>query len=234
MANVRQKEGEDFSKARVQEVINLLEAEKPITKKTACDMLRMASYNTTRLNNIIQKHKDEAQSLAIRRKANRSKPIQKYEITTICENYLSGTSLSELSDNLARSTSIIKRVLAQHNIPLRHGAHSYNNPPLIEDNALANDYEKGDLVFAARYNSIATIMGKGYIDNTHGIVYPIWVSGDYARSAYQPWYELADLRDLQKEYGIKAKDMDAAYIIYAVNAAVLAANKGKKGKIRDE
>ena len=233
MANVRQKEGEDFSKAKVQEVINLLDSEKPITKKTACDMLRM-TYNTTRLNNIIQKHKDNAESLALRRKANRAKPIQKYEITSICENYLSGIPLSELSDTLARGISIIKRVLAQHNIPLRHGAHSYNNPPLIDDSALAKDYKKGDLVFAARYNSIATIENEGYMDDIHGMVYPIWVSGEHARSAYQPWYELADLRDLQKEYGIKAKDMDAAETRYAVNAAVLAANKGKKGKIRDE
>ena len=233
MANIKQKDGEDFSKAKVQEVINLLESEKPITKKTACDMLRM-KYNTTRLNTIIQKHKEDAESLSIRRKANRSKPVEKYEVTTICEGYLSGNALSDLSDILARSVPTIKKILFQHNIPLRHGAHSYTNPPLINENALADGYKKGDLVFAARYNSIAIIEDEGYNDNTHGKVFPISIAGDYARSAYQPWYELADLRELQKEYGIKAQNMDAADIRYAVNMAVLAANKGKKGKTRDE
>lgn len=233
MATVRQKEGEDFSKAKVQEVINLLEADKPITKKTACDMLRM-TYNTTRLNTLIQGHKDDAEKLAARRKANRAKPIQKYEITTICEDYLSGSTLSELSDKLARSTLIIKRILASNNIPLRQGSHSYDNPPLIDEDALASDYKKGDLVFAARYNTVATIDGEGYKDETHGMVYPISIAGEYARSGFQPWYELADLRAIQTEYKINAKYMSAADSIYAVNAAVLAANKGKKGKMRDE
>lgn len=233
MATVRQQIGEDFSKAKVQEVIDLLESEKPITKKTACAMLKM-NYSTTRLSNIIENHKDEVEALARRRKANRSKPIEKYEIASICEGYLSGDALVTLSDRLARSTNIVKRILLQNNIPLRGGSHSYNNPPLIEDDALAEEYKIGDLVYAARYDSIATIKGEGYKDNTHGMVYPIWVSGDYARAAYQPWYELSDLRGLQKKYNIKARDMDSIEIRNAVNLAVLNANKGKKGKAREE
>jgi Zn-finger protein len=234
MVKIRQKDGEDLSRAKIKEVIELLEQEKPITKKEACNMLKIA-YNTSRLQKIIENYNDEIENLKRRKIAKRGKPIEKAEITTICESYLSGSPISEISEIVARNANIIKRVLKQQNIPIRHTGASYFDPPVIEDDALADDYIKGDLVYSAKYQSIATIDGEGKDYPTHGKVFPIWISGDRCRFAYQPWYELADLRRLQKEYGIKAIDMSKEEIVHAVNTAVLKANKGKKGKTdRDE
>ena len=59
---VRRKEGEDFSKATIKRVISLLESAKPITKKDACAILNI-TYNTTRLNKIIQEYKSNEERI---------------------------------------------------------------------------------------------------------------------------------------------------------------------------
>ena len=64
---IRVKEGEDFSKATIKRVIDLLEAETPITKKAACEMLNM-SYNTTRLAKIIEGYKEKEEFIKKRNK----------------------------------------------------------------------------------------------------------------------------------------------------------------------
>ena len=55
---MRIKKHENITKVNVAKVISLLEAEKPITKKEACSILNI-SYNTTRLGNIIDQHKED-------------------------------------------------------------------------------------------------------------------------------------------------------------------------------
>ena len=57
----KKKDYEKLTDANIKHVIELLEAEKPITKKEACGILNI-SYNTTRLNNIIQEYKETHQS----------------------------------------------------------------------------------------------------------------------------------------------------------------------------
>ena len=57
MARVKKREHEKLTSSNVQHVINLLESDKPITKKEACAILNI-SYNTTRLSKIIDDHKE--------------------------------------------------------------------------------------------------------------------------------------------------------------------------------
>ena len=47
----KKKSYENLTDSNIKNVISLLEAEKPITKKEACDILNI-SYNTTRLNKL--------------------------------------------------------------------------------------------------------------------------------------------------------------------------------------
>ena len=54
MAKIKKKEGENLTETNIEKVIGLLEQEKPITKKQACEILNI-SYNTTRLTKIIEK-----------------------------------------------------------------------------------------------------------------------------------------------------------------------------------
>ena len=52
---IRKQEGEDLSAAKIDQVIELLNQDKPITKKEACSILNI-NYNIIRLTRIIDEH----------------------------------------------------------------------------------------------------------------------------------------------------------------------------------
>ena len=223
-SGIRQQEGEDFSFATIERVIKLLKQEKPITKKSACEILKI-SYSTPRLAKIIDKHIEDKEFAKMRRKQVRNMEITKADVKEICSKYLSGDTLSEIIDTTFRSSQVIKRVLKQYNIPLRNAANNYSNPVYLSDNVYADDYTKGDLVYSARYGCVAKIETEGKFTEGYGMVYPIHIAGDYERSAYQPYYELADLRELQKEFGVEARYMDKSDIKHQINITMSKAKK---------
>ena len=73
------------------------------------------------------------------------------------------------------------------------------------EEAINEDYEHDDLVYAARYQCPALIEKKG--TSADGPVYVIYLLGKEQCYASQPYYELADLRNIQKEYNIDIKPM---------------------------
>ena len=139
---VRQKEGEDFSPTKIEEIILLLEADKPITKKDACARIGMA-YNTARLNKIIDKHKDDKAYHERRRKELRKQPLTKEEYADIVSSYLEEANLSLIAEDTHRSTAVIKRVLERYNIPLRSTSTNYQNPIQLEE--ISDEYAKDDI-----------------------------------------------------------------------------------------
>lgn len=203
---VKKQEGEDFSPATLEKVIAGLAQDKPITKKAACEMLHI-TYNTTRLGKIISEYTETRERDKMMRKKMRSKPIDIPTASLIVSSYLSGTSLADISDETYRSTAVIKNVLKKYNVPIRNSAVDYFHPVFLEDDAVSNDYMLGDLVYSARYDMPGTIDVLKNSD-IHGKVYGIWFHGDRRFHAYQPYYELADLRKVQKELSIKMKDME--------------------------
>lgn len=195
---IKKKEGEDFSESTIERVISALNSEPPITKKVACEMLNI-TYNTKRLQTIIDNYIEQKDYAKKRRKQLRTQAIQDFEKVEIITDYLGGLSLSEISDNTFRSSVVIKRVLLNHNIPLRDSTNTYKNPAYVEDSS--NEYKKGDLVYAARYGSPAYIE-KEYKDNGDYKVYQVYITGDHEQYAFQASYDLADLRKVQK-LGVK-------------------------------
>lgn len=207
---VRKQEGENLSAANIEKVIELLEPDegKPVTKKVVCEILNI-SYNTTRLNKIIQEHKDTIELQKNMRKKLRGIPICTATASQIVSSYLSGGSLADISDATYRSTNVVKRVLGNYNVPIRNKSVDYFHPIFIDnEEAIKDDYEKGDLVYSARYDCPATIE-KGYMSGAHGMVYTLWTHGTNRQSITQPYYELADLRKVQNELNIKMYDLDA-------------------------
>lgn len=205
MGRIRTKVGEDLSPTSVKKVISLLEREiNPISKKEACEILHI-SYNTTRLNKIIEDFKEREVYVESRRKQNRFKPIAEYEVKEIIESYLAGDSLSKISDSVYRSINVIKGILLQYNLPIRNKSYTYFDPVFLEnEEMIANDYNIGDLVFSARYNCAALVEGVFKYDK-QPTAYKLWLYGDYNQWANQPYYELSDLRKAQK-LGIKLPD----------------------------
>lgn len=223
--SIKVKDGENLTDSNIEYVISLLEGEKPITKKEACNILNI-TYNTTRLNRILEEYKEKRDHAKKRKAQNRTRPIDVSDKQFIVQEYLSGTSITEIANLIFRSPLVVKNILYQYNIPIRNKAYTYFSPVDLEDRNWAEDYKKGDLVFSARYNSPAYIEKK--IEVADITSYRIWVLGDSAQWAFQPYYELADLRAVQNELKVKITELDSLEMKMLINEALLKANKKLK------
>jgi hypothetical protein len=198
---VKVKESEKLDDNNVKYVIELLESNKPITKKEACSILRM-SYNTGRLGNIIAGYK-EREATTIRLKAkNKGKSATDSEVTRAIEEYLNGDSISEIAKFMYRSSSFIKGIIKKYNVPVRSTSSSYFSPELLPDEVLSESFKPGELVWSARYNNTAVVEKLVQVHPEHDNVYRVWVHGKNQRFASQPWYELGKLEHLQN-LGVK-------------------------------
>lgn len=224
---IKVKEGEDLSPSNVERVLEALSADKPITKKAACEMLRI-TYNTTRLNRIIEEYQERKAFVKKRKAQVRSQPIDTSDRQYIVQEYLSGVSIAEIAEGIYRSPTVVKNILKSYNIPIRNKAYNYFTPVFLEDDSDAQDYVKGDLVFSARYNSPAYVE-KELVDTPgNGKIYKIWILGEHAQWAFQPYYELADLRKLQTELNIRIHELDKDDINQLIYDGLQKAKKLKK------
>lgn len=198
------KEHEKLDKVNMLKVIDLLEQEKPVTKKVACEMLNI-TYNTPRLKKLIEEFKSREAGIKATRAALKGTKLSTSEIYTIITEYLDGTAITMISDITFRPTSLINKTVREFNVPLRTSDASYFKPCLIEEEAISEDYEYDDLVYAARYQCPAIIEKKQ--SSKEGPVYIIYLLGKEQCYASQPYYELADLRKIQKELKINIKPM---------------------------
>lgn len=202
MAKGRSKNGDDekLDPANLEKVIKLLEAEKPITKKDACSMLNIA-YNTTRLGTLIEKHKEKVARDQQKRREKRGKPATPDEIKYLVEEYLEGNSIESIGETIHRPSTFIKQVLDNHNVPIRARAHDYFKPELIPEGAVRDEFDIGETVYSARYDSTARIEDE--FPHRDERVYRIWLLSDrWQQYAYQPASELASLKHLA-ELGVR-------------------------------
>lgn len=170
---VKKKEWENLSKANIQKVINLLNPEegKPISKKEACEILNI-SYNTTRLDKIIQDFKEREEYVLKRKSANRGKPASDSEIAEAVESYLSGSNISSISKHLYRSTGFVKSILEKAGVPERPTSKNALEYDIIPEETISEDFKPGELVWSAKYHAVARIeaeMSKEYQEKHKGI-----------------------------------------------------------------
>jgi hypothetical protein len=192
-------EEERMTDSNLSRVIRLLEPEdgkKPITKKDACQMLGMA-YNTTRLGTIIEQFKERQRRTAEQRAKLRGKAVTKDEKIFIIQEYLSGATIDAITKSTYRGVTIIKQVLDEYSVPLRIPGQNYFNPQLIPDGATRDRFEVGEVVWSARYGSLAKIHSEK-LDPKHGHIYHMWLMDDKWRQyCWQPHYELASLQQIR-------------------------------------
>lgn len=209
---VKRKDGERLTPDNIDKVIELLNASKPITKKAACEMLAI-SYNTARLSKIIEE-RIEGKALDKRmRDANRGKPAQKHEISTVIIGYLDGRSLSDISEGLFRPQSFVKNIVENVGVPQRVSA-DYFNPPLLPEQCVKSKFGEGEIVWSARHQAPAIVL-KEMPSSEEYKVYRIYVieeieeespyfpniHGYGGRYAAQAAHELGSLEHL-KDYDI--------------------------------
>lgn len=190
-------EHEKLDDANLERVIALLEPTegKAITKKLACELLNI-SYNTTRLGTLIEKYKEKKIQEAARRAANRGKPATIDDVKYVVKEYLNGVAISNIADSLYRSAGFVHKILENYHVPIRNTSHDYFKPALIPEAAMRAEFKLGEIVYSARYDSIAKIEGM------YKNAYRIWLMHDkWLQTAYQPVEELASLEHL-KELGV--------------------------------
>lgn len=188
---VKKQEHERLDDATIGRVVSLLEQEKPITKKAACEILNI-NYSTQRLNRIIQEYKDRAEFTRKRFEANKGRDLTDIEIQELVADYLNGDSMSKIAESLYRSVHMVKKKLLELGLPERTKSSTYQNPDIIPEEAISETFEKGEIVWSARYNAVAEI--RGQFNDT----YRIFVFGKHNQFAYQPWWELGKLEAVKR------------------------------------
>jgi len=220
---IRKKESENLTDANIDKVIELLNAEKPITKKEACSILRIA-YNTTRLNSIIEKHIEDKEYREKRRKEKRGKPADNSEIAFIVENYLEGDSVMEISRKIFRSVGFVKNVIENVGVPLRVSGSDRHENELLPDACVAEEFSPGEIAWSSIYHKACEVV-KQLPEKYNGLYntncYRIWVKEQvnlkddtnyYMSSnaggfyAFCPSYDLGKLEHLAK-FGVNVANL---------------------------
>lgn len=187
------------TKAVMKSVVEKLRlAEKPITKKAACEMLGIA-YNTARLDKLVNEYLEEQERRASRIEANRGKPANEYEISTILEDYLSLGAVSTIAERICRSAVFVKNVLVNCGIPLRDKDNSYFNPQLLPLECVEEFLSEGTIVYSAKHQEIGTV--KRIAKTAQGTAY--WVYLGSEQNVALMWYDIMPMDDLIKKYNLK-------------------------------
>ena len=198
------------------------------TKKGACDILGVSANKT--MENLINEHLDRKRIDKEVRAKKRKLPVLKDELVGIISDYLSGSSLVELSESYYRSTETIKYHLSKSGAMLRtHNKIDPLNPPLLPDECVAYEFKPDQFVWAAKYGCIAQVKAK--FKNAYRI--RVWKDGTM-EYAYQDSAELGDMShiealgvDLSKLLGSSLTNDEIAFTI---NKTLIEANKKKKAR----
>lgn len=199
---VKAKDYENLSDSNVAKVISALEAEQPITKKQACEMLNI-SYNVSRLAKIIEDYKEKkATEKRIRAEKRKSKTTID-DVSWLVQQYLiENLSVSTIAENMYWSTERVSRVLDEYAIPRRvvgetRYAFSPSKVKEVPEDAVKYEFELNELVYSMKYNCLARIKAE-FTKKDYGFkVYQIYLEGDYQEYAYQPTFDLASLQHLR-------------------------------------
>lgn len=155
---IKTRKHENLTETNIQHVIELLAAEKPITKKEACSILNI-SYNTTRLNKIIQDHEDTVAYRERRKAQNKGKGATEAEIREVVNLYLDGLNVSDIAKGLYRSPAFIKSIVERVGIPQKLPQTDYEGRrnAMLPEQCVAEEFEIGEKVWAVRQNYPAIV-----------------------------------------------------------------------------
>ena len=174
---IKTKKHEKLTESNISHVIDLLRAEKPITKKEACSILNI-SYNTTRLANIIQEHEDTMQYRELRKNQNKGKGLTESEKKQIIEYYLEGDNIMNIAKQLYRSPAFIKSVIERLGIPQKLAESDYKGRrnALLPEQCVKETFEVGEKVWSPRENKFAEIIADYGMNNKYeSRCYRLWV-----------------------------------------------------------
>tara|TARA_R100001591_G_scaffold93649_1_gene99558 strand:- start:647 stop:1366 length:720 start_codon:yes stop_codon:yes gene_type:complete len=156
---LRIKKHENLTKANIAKVIELLEQDKPITKKEACSILNI-TYNTTRLGKIIDEHKLDIERTSRMKAKLRGKPATDDDVRFVVQRYITGENVSNIASSMYRSPAFVKSIIERIGVPMKlpEGDYEGRRNAMLPDQCVAEEFEVGEVVWAIRKNYPAKII----------------------------------------------------------------------------
>lgn len=155
---IKQKSHEKLSPENIARVIEHLNADSPITKKEACEMLNIR-YNTTRLQRIIDDYLELQDYREKRKSQNKGKAASRDEIKTVVQNYLEGYNISEIAKTIYRSPSFVKNVVERVGVPQKLAESDYEGirNSMLPEECVAESFEYNERVWFPKKNKFAIV-----------------------------------------------------------------------------
>ena len=199
---VRKREHENLSPANLRRVIDALENE-GVTKKVACEMLNI-SYNTTRLNRIIEEFEEQEAYVYTRKSQNKGKPASPDEIKQVISDYIEGDSITEIASSIYRSAAFVKGIIDRVGVPQRPVGDSKHQEAMLPDACLRDSFKEGEIVWSAKYHMPAVVQNEysiEYQDTKPGIK-TMDYEKEYGCKLYSIWcYNLVPYSDEYSKLG---------------------------------
>ena len=176
MARVKKKSHEKLTSQNIQHVISLLNPTssqtKAITKREACSILNI-SYNTTRLDKIIEDYHEQKEYRSRRVSQNRGRPARPDEVQDIVKEYLSGENVSNIAKGLYRSPAFVKSILEKIGVPQRPTkVEGRKQEYYLPEQCVADNFDEGEIVWSATHHAPAVIdkkLSKEHQDSKAGL-----------------------------------------------------------------
>lgn len=219
MARVKKKDHEKLNDSNILYVISLLEQDKPITKKDACEILNI-SYNTTRLSKILEGYKSRKENEQKQKDKKKGTVASEDEIKEVIRDYLRGETITEIAKQLFRSPSFINGILTKMGVPRKPSGDAKTRPSVLPDACVKEEFSIGETAWSAKYHAPCVITGEPeeqekYISKYGCKVYQIMVLERISEpieyfpnvevgsfTAFSTAYNLGSLEHL-REYGVK-------------------------------
>ena len=228
---IKKKSYEKLDDTNIKRVIISLEAEQPITKKEACEMLNI-SYNTTRLKKIIENYNSDIEYRRERMSKNRGKPASKYELQEIIESYLSGVPVVKIAKNMFRSPAFIKSHIDRIGVPAKVADGELFIPP---DECVKYEFDIGEWVWfndvhpnakggkaGVVVEDITATSKNAKLEECCAYMIHYWTYIEWQEGFWFPWwpglkgfrshtaklsYDMASIQHLMNEYNIKKESL---------------------------
>jgi len=131
------------------------------------------SYNTTRLDRIIEDYLETAAYVSKRKSMNRGKAASNTEISEAVMGYLQGMTISDIAKSLYRSPSFVKNLIERVGVPQRlTSKEQAREVDYLPDECVSDSFEVGEIVWSARYHRAGTIMNElspTYVQSKKGL-----------------------------------------------------------------
>ena len=214
---IRKKKQEKLEYENIQRVADALSSKTPVTKKEACEMLNI-SYNTTRLNRILDDFNDTMKHRETRKAQLKGTKATNMEIKQAIELYLNEHPISDIAQGMYRSPTFIKNIINKVGVPLKRPKTEQIGSGYLPEECVSETFEPGEKVWYSRKDLPARVIKEfkndtNYITKYGSKCYQIYVveltnfespyfgfikEGGYYATALA--YDLGSLRHLEK-YG---------------------------------